>query len=182
MISLGRRSAGFDIGFVLGTSRSPDYLKKVPASMHHNGLFMPLSIKLHNTATMICRQCLRRASALRPQSRIVRFISTTPAPGTPPAATAADAAAPQFSNPLAGTSTPSKPRPAGLPVSAAPVGTNLRGINYLKNTEDPVALEEHEYPEWLWRCLDANKDDNAGAAAAGDEFCMHPLSTKFAQV
>jgi large subunit ribosomal protein L54 len=150
--------------------------------MLRNVLVKPWSIILHTTATMICRQCLRRASALRPQSRISRFISTTPAPAAPPAATATDAAAPQFSNPLAGTSSPSKPRPAGLPVSSAPAGTQLKGINYLKNAEDPVALPEEEYPEWLWRCLDAKKDDNAGAAAAGDEFCMHPLSTNSANV
>jgi large subunit ribosomal protein L54 len=122
---------------------------------------------------MICRQCLRRASALRPQFRITRPISTTPAATAPPAATPANAA-PQFSNPLAGTSARPKPRPAALPVSSAPAGTPLKGINYLKNAEDPVALEEHEYPEWLWRCLDSKTDDSGKGNAAGDEFCTSP--------
>jgi large subunit ribosomal protein L54 len=119
---------------------------------------------------MICRQCLRRASALRPQSRISRSISTTPTPPAPAAATPTDAA-PQFSNPLAGTNNRPKPRAVALPVSSAPAGTPLKGINYLKNAEDPIALEEHEYPEWLWRCLDAKKDDDANAQNVHDEFC-----------
>lgn len=48
----------------------------------------------------------------------------------------------------------------------------LKGINYLKNRDDPVALKEEEYPEWLWRCLDKKVvTEGEGADTAGDEFC-----------
>lgn len=48
----------------------------------------------------------------------------------------------------------------------------MTGLNYLKNGQDPVAMKDEEYPEWLWSCLDvvkSNKDD--ADADAGDEFC-----------
>lgn len=163
--------ADVDIRFVIGMSRSPDNLEKVPAPKGH--ATSPLFDYHLHTATMICRQCLRRASTLRPQSRIARLISTTPTPPALGAFTPTDAA-PRFSNPLSGTNAHPKPRAVALPISSAPAGTPLKGINYLKNAEDPIALEEHEYPEWLWRCLDVKKDDNANAEDVHDEFCMLP--------
>jgi large subunit ribosomal protein L54 len=38
--------------------------------------------------------------------------------------------------------------------SSAPAGTKLTGLNVKKSGEDPVALAEEEYPEWLWDLLD----------------------------
>jgi large subunit ribosomal protein L54 len=38
--------------------------------------------------------------------------------------------------------------------SFAPPGTKLKGINVKKNGQDPIALPENEYPDWLWRLLD----------------------------
>ncbi|KAF9942586.1 39S ribosomal protein L37, mitochondrial [Mortierella antarctica] len=35
-------------------------------------------------------------------------------------------------------------------VSSAPEGTVLKGINYMKDGKDPVALADDAYPEWLW--------------------------------
>ncbi|CAN6674862.1 large ribosomal subunit protein mL54 [Trichomonascus vanleenenianus] len=40
--------------------------------------------------------------------------------------------------------------------SIAPAGTVLKGINVRKNGEDPVALPEDQYPDWLWEVLDEN--------------------------
>lgn len=159
-------------------TRLPDHLEKVPAPKPPSSSYLRVKTLLHTT-TMICRQCIRRASALRPQFRIVRSISTTPTPTAPAPATASDAA-PQFSNPLTGTTARPKPRVSNLPVSSAPAGTPLKGINYLKAADDPIALEEHEYPEWLWRCLDVKKDSDVLASNAGDEFCtplLHFLSS-----
>ena len=59
-----------------------------------------------------------------------------------------------------------------LPVSAAPAGTQLKGINYIKGKDDPVALAEEEYPEWLWRCLESKDMGADGDVIEGDEFCM----------
>ncbi|CAG8541370.1 10274_t:CDS:2 [Ambispora gerdemannii] len=46
---------------------------------------------------------------------------------------------------------------ATMSISAAPAGTVLQGINYLKDGTDPIALPDHEYPEWLWEILDEKK-------------------------
>ena len=59
-----------------------------------------------------------------------------------------------------------------LPESICPVGTHLKGLNYIKGRDDPVALAEDEYPEWLWRCLDVKKVEGDGQTGMGDEFCM----------
>jgi large subunit ribosomal protein L54 len=45
-------------------------------------------------------------------------------------------------------------------------------LNYLKGRDDPVALEDEEYPEWLWRCLDVKKKGGDEEGAVGDLFCM----------
>jgi large subunit ribosomal protein L54 len=47
----------------------------------------------------------------------------------------------------------------------------MKGINYFKGREDPVALKEEEYPEWLWRILDVKKESRNVEDEAGDEFC-----------
>lgn len=40
----------------------------------------------------------------------------------------------------------------------------------MKGKDDPVALKEEEYPEWLWRCLDVKKADDGEGGVEGDEF------------
>ncbi|KAJ2887853.1 39S ribosomal protein L37, mitochondrial, partial [Coemansia asiatica] len=42
--------------------------------------------------------------------------------------------------------------------SIAP-GTVLKGLNIYKEGKDPVALEDKEYPEWLWTLLDEVPDE-----------------------
>ncbi|KAK4703304.1 large subunit ribosomal protein L54, partial [Phenoliferia sp. Uapishka_3] len=37
-----------------------------------------------------------------------------------------------------------------IPQSSCPAGTKIAGLNILKNGSDVVALEDHEYPSWLW--------------------------------
>ncbi|KAI9798413.1 MAG: hypothetical protein M1833_004807 [Piccolia ochrophora] len=111
-----------------------------------------------------------------------RQTPSAPFPSGPPSATSTSAAQP-FSTPLtpspgaAGVTT-SKPAPTSpttppLPVSSAPAGMALKGLNYLKNKADPVAGEETEYPAWLWRCLDNGEGQGkqgTGATDAGDLF------------
>ncbi|KAF8475965.1 mitochondrial ribosomal protein L37-domain-containing protein [Kalaharituber pfeilii] len=53
-------------------------------------------------------------------------------------------------------------------VSAAPAGTVLKGLNYLKNKHDPIALEDHEYPAWLWTVLEEMKARGALGEEVGD--------------
>ncbi|KAL5001213.1 mitochondrial ribosomal protein L37-domain-containing protein [Aspergillus recurvatus] len=54
-------------------------------------------------------------------------------------------------------------KPVERPPSSCPAGTPLAGLNYFKNKPDVVALEDSEYPEWLWSLLDtANKEAKKG--------------------
>jgi hypothetical protein len=48
------------------------------------------------------------------------------------------------------------PAPTRKP-SSVPKGAVLKGIHYLKEGKEPVALEDSEYPEWLWDLLDEKK-------------------------
>lgn len=41
----------------------------------------------------------------------------------------------------------------------------------MKGRDDPVALAEEEYPDWLWTCLDKKKVEGEEGGAEGDEFC-----------
>ncbi|KAF2674222.1 hypothetical protein BT63DRAFT_419528, partial [Microthyrium microscopicum] len=58
-----------------------------------------------------------------------------------------------------------KKTPGPSVVSSIPAGTVLKGINIYKDKQDPVAMEDHEYPDWLWGVLDEIK----GAPAKGSK-------------
>lgn len=50
--------------------------------------------------------------------------------------------------------------------SSVAAGTPLKGLNFIKGKQDPVALEDNEYPAWLWTVLEksaANKNSGSGA-------------------
>ncbi|GAA5920840.1 hypothetical protein JCM3775_003973 [Rhodotorula graminis] len=44
----------------------------------------------------------------------------------------------------------SSPGAAAAAASSCPPGTVLKGLNYLKDGQDPVALEDSEYPAWVF--------------------------------
>lgn len=130
----------------------------------------PLRRQHKHHTTMICRNCIQRATALGRRSTIQnapfrRAFSTTIAPRQ----AAAAAAAPASSSDA--TSEEQSARSTCSP------GTVLNGLNYFKGKTDPVALPDAEYPEWLWSCLDVLKksggDEDSGA---GDEFCTLAIS------
>ncbi|CAE6436105.1 unnamed protein product [Rhizoctonia solani] len=50
------------------------------------------------------------------------------------------------------TSTSSK-----APISSCPANTNLTGLAWLKGQPPVLALEDSEYPAWLWTLLDEKK-------------------------
>ncbi|KAK2065091.1 hypothetical protein LY76DRAFT_631442 [Colletotrichum caudatum] len=118
---------------------------------------------------MICRTCLRRASALPrlPAPRAAAAVlAIRPFSLSAPSRNAAVAAAadngtktkatdahPNLSN-LKSDAPPPKPKP----ISSCPAGTVLNGLNYFKARTDPVALPDEEYPEWLWTVLESKKE------------------------
>ncbi|KAL4918809.1 mitochondrial ribosomal protein L37-domain-containing protein [Aspergillus aurantiobrunneus] len=55
---------------------------------------------------------------------------------------------------------PTEPtKAAKRPPSSCIAGTTLQGLNYFKNKPELVALEDSEYPEWLWSLLDGSKKE-----------------------
>ncbi|ORY04023.1 mitochondrial ribosomal protein L37-domain-containing protein [Clohesyomyces aquaticus] len=137
---------------------------------------------------MICRSCLRAASRARTNPSILRRtltssptthnatpISTTaatqstPSPSSPSPATSTSSAQP-FSAPLTPASKKDPPHPKSkmLVMSSIPAGTPLKGLNFLKGQSDPVAMEDSEYPAWLWEIL--KKEDETAAGGMGDLF------------
>lgn len=159
------------------------------------------SYLLHlTTSTMICRRCLLRAarrngalststSRTLSSSRVLAAeaisaqvtTATNPRPHGNPAATSTSAAQP-FSEPL----TYSPQLTEDLPIerqqgkkplkvqSSVPAGTVLKGLNFMKNSQDPIALEDEEYPDWLWGVLEKRVDGSSGAGKedeGGDLFC-----------
>lgn len=53
--------------------------------------------------------------------------------------------------------------------SSVAAGTSLKGLNFLKGKDDPVAMEDHEYPDWLWGILRDKKKEEDGVDL--DIFC-----------
>ncbi len=40
----------------------------------------------------------------------------------------------------------------------------------MKNKQDPVAMEDHEYPAWLWDALAENRENSGKDDLEGDLF------------
>jgi large subunit ribosomal protein L54 len=139
---------------------------------------------------MICRSCLRAIA--RPLHRDIQFplasfarlLSTSASHrnATPVSTssattqnTSSDAAAPV-------PAPPQKPSTAAkgtlLVQSSVPAGTPLKGLNFIKGKQDPVALEDHEYPPWLWEIL-KKQEKAAEKGKEGDLFCMSLFSQFF---
>lgn len=156
------RPRNFSFPTTLEPQRAPRFSSPLRQSTQHT--------------TMICRNCIQRATALGRRSIIQnapirRSFSATIAPRQAAAAAAAPAA------PSSDATTSEEP-PAR---STCPPGTVLNGLNYFKGKTDPVALPDAEYPEWLWSCLDVlKKADGDVDSGAGDEFCTsEPFVTLF---
>lgn len=121
--------------------------------------------------------CTRRALVQRSQIRYYGVdgkptVSAPPPPPAPRQSAAGNSTAPSaISSATPGISQPlSAPAEIHLPLNSekdtkssaavghAPssclAGTTLRGLNYFKNKPEVVALEDSEYPEWLWGLLE----------------------------
>lgn len=45
----------------------------------------------------------------------------------------------------------------------------LKGLNFYKDKQDPVAMADDEYPAWLWGVLDKGKGGVEAKGAGVDE-------------
>jgi large subunit ribosomal protein L54 len=82
---------------------------------------------------------------------------------------------------------PEKPAPATVKPAAertpsiAPAGTKLNGLNYFKNKPDVFALEDSEYPDWLWGLLeDGKKAKKEGGVDPSSTFFVFSSPVAFA--
>ncbi|OAX80012.1 hypothetical protein ACJ72_05664 [Emergomyces africanus] len=100
-----------------------------------------------------------RCTTLPPYRQSVRQYSapasdapSPPQPSSAPSITLAGVAPPS-------SRTPPAPKDNEPPRarSGTPAGTKLKGLNYLKNKPEVFALEDSEYPDWLWGLLDEAK-------------------------
>ncbi|KAJ5692214.1 hypothetical protein N7462_001637 [Penicillium macrosclerotiorum] len=128
------------------------------------------------TASSVARQL----PIFRNQSRFYSDKGTNPsaaAPSPPPAPrqtiggdkttpSSISSATPGVSQPLStpeGVHTDAQPSAPTKPIiqrppSSCPAGTKMSGLNYFKNKPDVIAMEDSEYPDWLWDLLgDASK-------------------------
>lgn len=112
---------------------------------------------------MLCTRCFR-AAVTRRQAPLPRLFT---------GAARALAAEPKLSTPV--TEAGEAPAPPAPARSSCPEGTVLGGLNYTKGGQDPVALKDADYPEWLWSCLDVMKKSTGAADDdVADEFCALP--------
>jgi len=113
---------------------------------------------------MLCTRCCRAAISRRQLLPLTRQFSVS---------AQIRSAEPKLSTPVtsAGDATAAPSKPAASR-SICPEGTVLSGLNFTKGGQDPVALKDEDYPEWLWSCLDVmKKGADAADENAGDEFC-----------
>jgi large subunit ribosomal protein L54 len=54
--------------------------------------------------------------------------------------------------------------------SYVPAGERLKGLNIYKGKDDPVAMEDSEYPDWLWGVLREIKGADASTGALSCRF------------
>lgn len=121
------------------------------------------------TASSPARQTLLQRTQFRNYSDGKPSVSAPPPPtprqpvsGDITIPSAVSSATPGVSQPLStpeGVHTdahPAEPTKPNTPkvLSSCPAGTKLNGLNYFKNKPDVVALEDSEYPEWLWGLLE----------------------------
>lgn len=139
---------------------------------------------------MFCARCLRSSfsssSIRRPAALLTARTYAAAAnpnqakpplqPSTPADEPLVKVMPPVFSAPLVPAPAKIVKKPNAV-VSGTPAGTPLKHINYLKGKSDPMALEDSEYPDWLWTLLGPGKATAAAAdgEAVGDLYCESRL-------
>jgi large subunit ribosomal protein L54 len=122
---------------------------------------------------MICVRCLRRLRPGAAAARPARLLAAAGTSALPSSRRSASAAAQPFTVPAAMSRPADGPAAEGdktgrtaIAMSSVSGGTTLRGLNIYKDRQDPVAMEDAEYPEWLWRVLDRPGADGDGSPEA----------------
>ncbi|KAK2855727.1 hypothetical protein FQN49_004903 [Arthroderma sp. PD_2] len=130
---------------------------------------------------MICRQCRSSLLSRLPSSRL----SSSAYANIPSRQHLLSQSRFYSSAPPTGETKTTSPSPSGTPskgvpkaVSSVPAGVPLVGLNYEKSKKDPIALEDHEYPDWLWTLLDNSGAKVKGGPGAADVSKMNKKARK----
>lgn len=116
----------------------------------------------HNMIGCTCRAALRTQRTLAGLPSRAKSLSTSSLRSASPSPTP--------------SATPSAPKPStralfpgarthenlpipltAIPQSSCVAGTRITGLQTLKDGADPIALEDHEYPAWLWTLVAPEK-------------------------
>ncbi|KAF2756652.1 hypothetical protein EJ05DRAFT_71621 [Pseudovirgaria hyperparasitica] len=136
---------------------------------------------------MICRQCLRASAGnlipISSRTRVVsirqtRALTSSPILTSPPTSSTATSSAqslsatPPPSSANASADIKARPKPSSKTItrSTVPAGTPLKGLALMVNQPDPVAMEDREYPDWLWDVLTPKEKETAEGGSRGDEY------------
>ena len=147
------------------------------------------------SATMICSSCRRtlfsRFRSLNlnthtsSSSTTLRYASSAPAtpndngPIPAPASISLTQPAPSQSS-----TSPSEPASSSLkkdgktaakPRSSMPGGKELKGLGYTKAKPRVIAMEDDEYPPWLWGLLDVKRPGAVGEKVDLTGMSIHPF-------
>ncbi|QSS52804.1 ribosomal L37 superfamily domain-containing protein [Histoplasma capsulatum var. duboisii H88] len=109
-----------------------------------------------------------RCSTLVPYRQSLRHYSAPASdnPSSPQSSSTPSIALPSVAPPsLSAPVTLTRNEPPRV-MSGTPAGTKLKGINYMKNKPEVFALEDHEYPDWLWGLLDEAKERSKADGSA----------------
>ncbi|WEW58575.1 hypothetical protein PRK78_004043 [Emydomyces testavorans] len=90
---------------------------------------------------------------------------TTPTNPTQTPAADASAPIPASGNEATVTAMATKPAASSKVTSSVVAGTRLLGLNYLKNKPEVLAMDDNEYPDWLWNLLDNSSAKSAKSGA-----------------
>jgi hypothetical protein len=112
---------------------------------------------------MICRNCLRRFASPFIQTR--SFTTQIPFRNAAEPFTVPASMSPSTRTGPSEPTTSKDKASQSILRSSVPAGTALKGLNFYKDKQDPIAMEDTEYPDWLWGILAEVKGDATGAGA-----------------
>lgn len=115
-----------------------------PFSSHHS---IPSTNPRSTAPSQLTSVQRHTATMMRPATRSLRATCSSLRQASSERTYASASAASSSNSSSTSTETQSLP-------SAAPPGTVLKGVSIFKDKPDPVALQDQEYPPWLFKLLD----------------------------
>lgn len=150
---------------------SPSYFTKLPTTTYLS--------KSRRSNVIITRSATNAAqqpgSSSSPRQQGPSSSSETSAPSAISSSTpgiSQPLSTPEFPSTASTSTAPSNPPPLEpqlrIPTSSVTGGQELRGLGYTKDRPTVLAMEDSEYPTWLWTLLDQDPAKTGKASAGPD--------------